>query len=134
MASGFRRETRSSSTSESDAAELSKPSKMNGYTNGMAHQQNGYAYQNGHSSVHNGHGSEQLTNGHRPHDGVALTNGHYPRNGFHDRIASPEMGYYCFEVLYNSLYPQNSDPIKPPLFTNEALYVNTITSSYGNQN
>jgi len=119
MASGFRRTTRSS-TSET-SGESSKSQKMNGYANGnSASPQNGHAYQNGHSAQ-NGHG-QQLTNGHNGYSQEVSMNRHHsgPKNGFHDRIASPDMGFYCFEVLFNSLY-QNSEPIKPPNFTNEAF-------------
>ena len=42
-----------------------------------------------------------------------LTNGN-ARNG---TVAHPEMGFYCFDVLYSHLH--RSDPPKPPRFTNE---------------
>ena len=63
-------------------------------------QMNGHNHMNGHGSVmplHNG--MSRL-----PHD---------------DRIASPEMCYFCFDVLYTNL--NNLEPPKTPTFTNEAL-------------
>jgi uncharacterized protein (TIGR00296 family) len=97
--------------------------EMNGYgpggasthptQNGNIAKQNGYAYQNGHTPMTNGHGLNGLTNGHGHVQPVG-------KNPYYDRIASAEMGFYCFEVLYSNLH--NSDPPgKSPNFTNEAF-------------
>ena len=42
-----------------------------------------------------------------------LTNGH-ARNG---TVAHPEMGFYCFDILYSHLH--SSEPPKTPRFTND---------------
>jgi hypothetical protein len=95
---------------------------MNGYggsatgTGSSSTQQNGYAYQNGHAAQSH----VATTNGHSLANG--LTNGHgnpSPKNGFYDRIACPDMGFYCFDVLHANL--QNTELPKAPNFTNEAL-------------
>ena len=52
---------------------------------------------------------------------VSLQNGIRIRNSI---IAQPEMGFYCFDVLYCQLH--QLDPPKPPNFSNEALWVFVI--------
>jgi len=52
-----------------------------------------------------------------PCNGTAvLSNGTRIRN---TPIVQPEMGFYCFDVLYCQLH--QLDPPKPPNFSNEAL-------------
>lgn len=106
-----------------------------GHTNGYGassrngHEPNGYAEHNGHSSapLTNGHSSAPLTNGH------SHLNGHTPHqngmvlpmknglvsNHYVDRIACPEMCFFCYDVLYGNLH--NLEPPKAPNFTNDAL-------------
>ncbi|XP_046146049.1 AMMECR1-like protein isoform X3 [Osmia lignaria lignaria] len=47
---------------------------------------------------------------------VSLQNGIHMRNSI---IVQPEMGFYCFDVLYCQLH--QLDPPKPPNFSNEAF-------------
>jgi len=72
---------------------------------------NGYSYQNGHTPT-------ALTNGHSSglYNGSGSKSTH---NGYMDRIACPDMGIYCFDVLYSNLH--NTEPPKNPNFTNEAF-------------
>jgi hypothetical protein len=51
-----------------------------------------------------------------PCNGTAMLNGTRIRN---TPIVQPEMGFYCFDVLYCQLH--QLDPPKPPNFSNEAL-------------
>jgi len=131
MASGTRRSERLSSSgnpnfSEESPSSSTKKSKTmnNGYGQAPHNSSNtnGYAYQNGH-----GHGPPTTTL--HTNSVVVPTNGHAhglglgvggPKNGFYDRIACPEMGYYCFDVLHSSLY-QSQEPLKVPIFSNEAF-------------
>lgn len=84
---------------------------------------NGYGNQAGSSCTNNHYDPKQ--NDHSRTNGHAHTNGHVVpitnglSNGYKDRIASTEMGYFCFDVLYSNLH--NVEPPKMPNFTNEAL-------------
>jgi len=51
-----------------------------------------------------------------PCNGAVLSNGMRIRN---TPIVQPEMGFYCFDVLYCQLH--QLEPPKPPNFSNEAL-------------
>ncbi|XP_078051258.1 uncharacterized protein CG5902 isoform X1 [Augochlora pura] len=51
-----------------------------------------------------------------PCNGSVLQNGTQLRNGL---IVKPEMGFFCFDVLYCQLH--QLDPPKPPSFSNEAF-------------
>lgn len=53
-----------------------------------------------------------------PCNGSVLQNGTQLRNSV---IVKPEMGFFCFDVLYCQLH--QLDPPKPPNFSNEALWV-----------
>lgn len=76
-------------------------------------QLNNHAKTNGHvpsssssSSTHNHHATN--------HNGICA-NGY----GGVEQVASPEMCFFCFEVLYCELYRMNEPP--EPIFTNDAL-------------
>jgi uncharacterized protein (TIGR00296 family) len=51
-------------------------------------------------------------------DGMVVQNGMTSRNGMQSSIVHPEMGFYCFDVLYSQLH--QLDPPKTPRFSNEA--------------
>jgi len=93
----------------------------NGYAGSSRNSHDLYADHNGHNgpvAVTNGHSH---MNGHTPHqNGMVLPvkNGIIP-NPYSDRIACPEMCFFCFDVLYGSLH--NLEPPKAPSFTNEAF-------------
>ncbi|CAL8094588.1 unnamed protein product [Orchesella dallaii] len=95
-------------------------SHTNGYGSSSRNNHDLYAEHNGHTNGHgpmtNGH-----TNGHGPHQNgmvLPLKNGIIP-SPYADRIACPEMCFFCFDVLYGSLH--NLEPPKAPSFTNEAF-------------
>lgn len=100
------------------------PSTMNGHGHsngygGAGRSHDMYADHNGHSSA--------MANGH--HNGLQNGMSHGLKGGaamtpYSDRIASPDMCFFCFDVLYGSLH--NLEPPKAPNFTNDALYVKTI--------
>jgi len=60
-----------------------------------------YAHHHNHHNGHNG-GGQVLSNGFK-----------------YDRVACPDMGFYCFDVLHANL--QNTELPKTPNFTNEAF-------------
>ncbi|XP_063994103.1 uncharacterized protein CG5902 [Diachasmimorpha longicaudata] len=49
-------------------------------------------------------------------NGTALTNGHSTKTS---SIVHPDMGFYCFDVLYHQLH--QLDPPKSPTFSNESF-------------
>ncbi|KAF7991305.1 hypothetical protein HCN44_002867 [Aphidius gifuensis] len=51
-------------------------------------------------------------------DGMIIQNGVTSRNGLTPSIVHPEMGFYCFDVLYSQLH--QLDPPKTPRFCNES--------------
>lgn len=51
-------------------------------------------------------------------DGMIIQNGVTSRNGLTPSIVHPEMGFYCFDVLYSQLH--QLDPPKTPRFSNES--------------
>lgn len=51
-------------------------------------------------------------------NGMVVQNGMTSRNGLPPSIVHPEMGFYCFDVLYSQLH--QLDPPKTPRFSNDA--------------
>jgi len=93
---------------------------MNGHNHGNSN--GGYVG----SSRHNGHNGldHQHQNDHRHMNGtsgpvMAVKNGFSQHSQYGDRIASPEMCFFCFDVLYSQLH--NLEPPKSPIFTNDAF-------------
>lgn len=82
-------------------------------TNSSSSSCNGTDDGNGSSSSSNTHFAQGTSSSAGLHHHSHLTNGH-ARNG---TVAHPEMGFYCFDVLYSHLH--SSEPPKPPRFTNE---------------
>jgi len=93
---------------------------MNGH--GKGNFSNGYG---GGSSSSSSGGSSGNDSGfsERSNGLVPLVNGFGNRgiaSQYGDRIASPDMCFYCFDVLYSSLH--NSELPKVPSFSNDALW------------
>lgn len=84
---------------------------------------NGYGGGSAGSSTSNGHGPT-MTNGHAHHHQAEGGSATYPhKNGLSvvsmARFATPEMCFYCFDILYSNL--NNVDLPKAPNFINDAL-------------
>lgn len=82
-------------------------------TNSSSSSCNGTDDGNGSSSSSNTHFAQGTSSSTGLHHHSHLTNGN-ARNG---TVAHPEMGFYCFDVLYSHLH--SSEPPKAPRFTNE---------------
>jgi hypothetical protein len=52
-------------------------------------------------------------------DGTVIRHGHTTQPRRSTAIAQPDMGFFCFDVLYCQLH--QLDPPKAPNFSNEAL-------------